>query len=196
MQSESQSNRAPGPRGACREAPPARWNAAGFLPDGAEGNPASRRSRALHPQPKRLALSTPAASRTRLRAAHGHCDPPRDVLSNKVTNLGPSICRIKSAAKMKPTVQGRDPIQSPAPVLAGGFFAQDRHATGRCARQNTLPLSASSKLFLSDHNPRAGLLIRSKIGGHRKAAGPNKNFTARQHRPAIPLPSADVLLVQ
>jgi len=122
MQSESQSNRAPGPRGACREAPPARWNAAGFLPDGAEGNPASRRSRALHPQPKRLALSTPAASRTRLRAAHGHCDPPRDVLSNKVTNLGPSICRIKSAAKTKPTVQGRDPIRSPAPRTRGRFL--------------------------------------------------------------------------
>src|SRR5205807_4498792 len=59
-----------------------------------------------------------------------------------------------------------------------------------------LPLTARSKLFLSDHNPRAGLFIRSKIGGHRKAAGPNESFTTRQHRPAVPLPSADVLCVR
>ena len=91
MQSESQSNRAPGPRGACREAPPAGWNGAGFLPDGAEGNPASRRSRALHNQ-------NVSPFQLRLRAQQDLA--PRidmmihvaNVLSNKATNhwaIGP-----------------------------------------------------------------------------------------------------------
>ena len=202
MQSESQSNRAPGPRGACREAPPAGWNGAGFLPDGAEGNPASRRSRALHNQ-------NVSPFQLRLRAQQDLA--PRidimihvaNVLSNKATNhwaigplghwaIGPSICQVGCGDET--AVQGHDHIQSPAPVLAGDFLAQGRER--RCARQNPLPLTARSKLFLSDHNPRAGLFIRSKIGGHRKAAGPNESFTTRQHRPAVPLPSADVLCVQ
>src|SRR5437588_10789281 len=105
MQSESQSNRAPGPRGACREAPPAGWNGAGFLPDGAEGNPASRRSRALHNQ-------NVSPFQLRLRAQQDLA--PRidimihvaNVLSNKATNhwaIGPLGRRYaKSAAETKP----------------------------------------------------------------------------------------------
>src|SRR5437016_8268638 len=71
MPSGSQSNPAPGPRRACLacpEAPPDEWTVAGFRPNGAKENPASRRFPAQHPLSKRLARATPAASRTKLRA--------------------------------------------------------------------------------------------------------------------------------
>jgi len=198
MQSGTQSNRAPGPRGACRACPrepPAGWNAAGFRPGGAERNPASRRFRALHPQPKRLAPSIPDASQTKLRAARDHLDRrPARLRGQNGRPLGRQYAGSNQRRK-----QSRGPTLRLRPAsglhIRGRFPSLTQRREPRCGQRNKSPLSARSNLFLCNHNPRPGLFICRKIGGHRKAAGPNEDSVTGQHRPALPLPAADVLFV-
>lgn len=76
----------------------------------------------------------------------------------------------------KAAIQGHNYIQPPPSKFARDFFAPTQRRGPRCAQRNKLPLSARSKMFLGNHDPRPGLFIRCKIGGHRKAAGPNENF--------------------
>src|SRR5207248_14569 len=54
----------------------------------------------------------------------------------------------------------------------------------------------SRKFFLGDQDSGSGLLIRRKLSGDGKAAGPNKNPAARQHRPTVAIPTRDALSVQ
>ena len=66
----------------------------------------------------------------------------------------------------------------------------------RCARRNTPPLFARSTFCLDDQHSCSSPFIRSIFRGNGKAAGPHNISAARQHRPAVALPAADMLLIQ
>src|SRR6267378_851523 len=198
MRFGSQSNRAPGPRAswpAYPAAPPAVSSAACFRPAAAAKILALRRFQALRQPPARHGLSIPGRNQKKLRAARVP-RLQRPVLLRARSDKQPGRLYAASGPRQK---QNRDPALRPHQAAVRCTPAKPLYPglqrVPRCApRKMPFPFGQSN-FFLGDHNARPGPFIRGKFGGDRKAASPYEIAATRQHRPAVALPPADVLLI-
>src|SRR5260370_1353181 len=104
--------------------------------------------------------------------------------SGSQSNRAPAPLAASPACPLAPSGLPSKPL-TPGPPLAR-----------RCGPRKTPVPFGYSNFFLGDQNARSGPFIRGKFRGNPKAAGPRKIAAARQHRPAVTFPPADVFPVQ
>jgi len=181
MHCGTQSNRAPRPRRACRACRQANRARSALAP--------AAQKKILRHAAFEHCIHNQGVSAFQLRVRAEQNLAPRTPFIINVTHIFPNNVADHWRVSMPDQIRRKNPHSREISLPT-------QRRGPRSAHRNKLALSARSNLFLGNHNPRPGFFVRGKIGGYRKATGPNKHSFTRQHRPALPFPMADVLFVQ